>query len=151
VSPPAEAASVHARVVRSQPPQHHALVLRRRTSLGGIAPASGTATAEPGALVGCINLTNVVMGSLCSGYLGYFAFAGHQGQGLMTEGLQAVVRHAFGPLGLHRVEANIQPGNAASLALAKRCGFACEGFSPRYLKIKGRWRDHERWARVKPG
>ena len=59
---------------------------------------------------------------------------------------RALLRYAFGTLGLHRLEANIQPENSASIALARRCGFRREGFSPRYLKIGGRWRDHERWA-----
>ena len=67
---------------------------------------------------------------------------------LMREGLALVVRHAFKTLKLHRLEANIQPQNAPSLALAKACGFRREGFSPLYLKIGGRWRDHERWAIV---
>lgn len=103
-----------------------------------------------GELAGAIHLTNIVMGAFCSGYLGYYAFAGFEGRGWMTQGLNAVVRHAFKDLGMHRVEANIQPGNLASIALVKRCGFQLEGYSPRYLKIGGRWRDHERWARVKP-
>lgn len=104
-----------------------------------------------GQLAGVVNLSNIVMGAFCSGYLGYYAFAGFERRGLMTQGLNAVVRHAFTTLGLHRVEANIQPGNAASIALAQRCGFRLEGYSPRYLKIAGRWRDHERWARLKAG
>ena len=95
---------------------------------------------------GVINISNMVMGLFRSAFLGYYGFAGHERQGLMREGMKAVVRHAFTKLKLHRLEANIQPGNAASLALAKSCGFAKEGFSPRYLKIGGRWRDHERWA-----
>ena len=64
----------------------------------------------------------------------------------MRDGLELVLRHAFLELALHRLEANIQPGNAASIALARGAGFQREGFSPRYLKIGGRWRDHERWA-----
>ena len=64
----------------------------------------------------------------------------------MTEAMELLLRHAFGPLKLHRVEANVQPGNVASRALVRRTGFRKEGFSPRYLKVRGRWRDHERWA-----
>jgi [ribosomal protein S5]-alanine N-acetyltransferase len=99
-------------------------------------------------LVGVFNITNIVLGPLRSGYLGYYVFAGYERRGLMRAGLEAVVRHAFGRLKLHRLEANIQPANAASIALVKACGFSREGYSPRYLKIGGRWRDHERWARL---
>ena len=97
-------------------------------------------------LVGAINLTNVIFGSFRSGYLGYFAFAGQNGKGFMKQGLSLVCRHSFSKLHLHRVEANIQPENLASIALVHRCGFVKEGYSPAYLKIGGKWRDHERWA-----
>ena len=56
------------------------------------------------------------------------------------------MRHAFKSLKLHRLEANIQPGNVGSIALVSSCGFNQEGYSPRYLKVGGRWRDHRRWA-----
>ncbi len=64
----------------------------------------------------------------------------------MSEGIRLVLNHAFYTLGLHRVEANIQPENIASINLVKGLGFILEGFSRRYLKINGEWRDHERWA-----
>ena len=99
-------------------------------------------------IAGVFNLSQMVMGNFRSAYLGYYVFAGFERQGLMRSGLTQLVRHAFGPLKLHRIEANIQPGNDASIALVRSCGFQQEGFSPRYLKINGRWRDHERWAIV---
>jgi [ribosomal protein S5]-alanine N-acetyltransferase len=97
-------------------------------------------------LVGMINVSEIVRGALRSAYLGYCAFAPHQRQGLMTEGLRLAIARAFGGLRLHRVEASIQPRNKASRSLVRKLGFRREGYSPRYLKIRGRWRDHERWA-----
>lgn len=98
------------------------------------------------AIVGFFNLSQIVRRSLQSAYLGYAVGKRYAGQGYMRDGIEPVLRHAFLGLRLHRIEANIQPGNHASIALAQGAGFQREGFSPRYLKIGGRWRDHERWA-----
>jgi ribosomal-protein-alanine N-acetyltransferase len=99
-----------------------------------------------GAIVGLFNISNIVRGSLQSANLGYWAGAPFAGQGYMARGLALVLRHAFRKLKLHRVEADLQPGNARSRKLVKAAGFRKEGFSPRFVKILGRWRDHERWA-----
>ncbi|MET8569822.1 GNAT family protein [Streptomyces sp. NPDC004783] len=101
---------------------------------------------DRGGIAGFININNIVGGGFLSGALGYGAFRHAAGRGLMREGLDLVVRYAFGPMGLHRLEINVQPGNAASIALARACGFHLEGFSPRMLYIDGAWRDHQRWA-----
>jgi ribosomal-protein-alanine N-acetyltransferase len=98
------------------------------------------------AILGFFNLSQIVRRSLQSAYLGYAVGQPYSGQGYMSEGIQLVLRRAFVDLRLHRIEANIQPDNRASLALAQGAGFLREGFSPRYLKIDGHWRDHERWA-----
>jgi len=98
------------------------------------------------AILGFFNLSQIVRRSFQSAYLGYAVGKPYARQGYMREGLELVLHRAFTELGLHRIEANIQPGNRASIALARGAGFKREGFSPRYLKIAGRWRDHERWA-----
>lgn len=97
-------------------------------------------------LVGVININDPIMGGFRSASLGYYAAAAYGGRGHMTEGLALVLDHAFTTLEFHRLEANIQPENAASLALVKRLGFRKEGFSPGFLRVGGVWRDHERWA-----
>ena len=99
-----------------------------------------------GDVAGVFNISQIVRGSFQSAFLGYYGSARHAGKGLMKDGLQQVLDYAFGPLSLHRIEANIQPGNAASIALARGAGFRLEGYSPRYLLIGGQWRDHERYA-----
>lgn len=97
-------------------------------------------------LLGAINLSEIVRGAFQSAYLGYYLGETFARQGYMSEALALMLREAFGALRLHRVEANIQPDNLASIALVRGAGFQQEGYSPRYLKIGGRWRDHERWA-----
>jgi ribosomal-protein-alanine N-acetyltransferase len=99
-----------------------------------------------GVLVGYFDVSEIIRGPLCGAYLGYGGVARYAGRGYMSAGMQLLLRRAFTELGLHRLEANIQPGNAASIALVRRAGFVREGFSERYLKLNGRWRDHERWA-----
>ncbi|MDF1796975.1 MAG: GNAT family N-acetyltransferase [Coxiellaceae bacterium] len=97
-------------------------------------------------LAGVVNLNEVVRGLFQSAYSGYFVFKQFAAQGVMTAGLKQVVRYAFDQIGLHRIEANIQSDNLASIALVRRCGFQQEGYSPNYLFIDNQWRDHERWA-----
>ena len=133
VSAPATPEEYHDYVSRMKQPDHRGFLVRERESDG---------------LAGVINISNIVWRAFRSGYLGFYAFAGYERRGLMREGLAAAVRSGFQGLRLHRLEANIQPSNAASIALVKACGFSKEGLSPRYLKFGGRWKDHERWAIV---
>ena len=131
ISAPATAERYRAYLAKARQPNTAAFLVRRRAD---------------NAIAGVINLNEIVRGLFQSAYLGYYAFSPWAGHGYMTEGMRAALREAFTVLKLHRLEANIQPDNTASRLLVERCGFRCEGFSPRYLKIGGRWRDHERWA-----
>ncbi|MEV0349456.1 GNAT family N-acetyltransferase [Nonomuraea sp. NPDC050680] len=101
---------------------------------------------DTGAMAGNININSIIRGRAQTASLGYAAFAPTAGQGYMSEGLRLVMRYAFEELRLHRLEAQIQPGNDASLKLVQRHGFRSEGCSPELLFIDGAWRDHERWV-----
>jgi ribosomal-protein-alanine N-acetyltransferase len=101
---------------------------------------------EDDALAGVVNFSEIVRGAFQSAYVGYYAFAPLAARGYMSEGLALALDFAFGELALHRVEANVQPANQRSLALVERLGFVQEGYSRRYVRIAGRWRDHARFA-----
>ncbi len=135
IQPPLTSLGFHNYLARTHREDHEGLLVCRRAS---------------DAIVGVININNIVRGSFLSASLGYYAGAPFARQGYMCEGLELVKRYAFDELGLHRLEANIQPGNGASIALVKRCGFEYEGLSPAFLYIGGQWRDHQRWTAYDP-
>jgi [ribosomal protein S5]-alanine N-acetyltransferase len=131
VAPPDDRAGYRAYLERLAGEAHRGFLVCRR---------------DDDAIVGVININNIARGAWRSASLGYYAHAAFAGRGHMGDGLALVLRQAFGTLGLHRVGANIVPENAASRRLVQRQGFRREGYSPRFLKVGGRWRDHERWA-----
>lgn len=97
---------------------------------------------EPGTVIGCVALSNIVHGAFQSCHLGYMLAEAELHKGYMTEAVQAAIRYAFDTLKLHRIEANIMPRNLPSLQLVRRLGFYEEGLAIRYLKIRGVWEDH---------
>ena len=102
-------------------------------------------------IVGTFHISGIVRGYFQSAYLGYEVFCPFQGKGYMGKGLSLLLTEAFGKLNLHRLEANIQPGNIPSIRLVAKAGFIKECFSKDYLRVGGReWKDHERWAMVNP-
>lgn len=103
---------------------------------------------DGGEIVGVVNLNNIQGGTLRSASIAYYVAQRHVRKGYMREALTQVKAHAFQQLRLHRLEASIRPGNTASIALARSCGFAREGLAARLLYVDGAWRDHERWAAV---
>ena len=104
---------------------------------------------DDGEIAAFINVGGIIRGPFQSGFLGYSAMLPHAGTGYVSAGLRKVISLAFGKHRLHRLEANIQPGNTRSIELVRRLGFQHEGRSQNYLKVGGRWRDHERFAVTK--
>ena len=106
------------------------------------APADGAALP----LLGKVALSGIHRASFQSSFLGYWVDGASCNRGIATEAVGAMLAFAFGPLGLHRVQAAIMPRNLPSLAVVRKLGFRLEGRALRYLKIGGAWEDHDIFA-----
>jgi ribosomal-protein-alanine N-acetyltransferase len=97
---------------------------------------------ETGAVVGRINLNNIVRGVFLSASVGYWLAEEAGGRGLATAAVAEMVTVGFSVEHLHRLEAGTVPENVRSQAVLTRNGFEQFGYAPRYLSIAGRWQDH---------
>ncbi len=93
-------------------------------------------------LVGQLTVSNVVRGVLRSAHVGYWIDEAHAGRGVTPTALALAVDHCFGPVGLHRIQADVRPENTASRRVVEKLGFRQEAFYLRYLDIDGAYRDH---------
>jgi ribosomal-protein-alanine N-acetyltransferase len=109
----------------------------------------GAPTSSP--VLGSVSLNDIRRGPLQCGELGFGLDARYQRLGLMSEAVRALCDHAFGPMGLHRIQANHLPDNHRSASVLRRVGFLVEGLARESVLIDGRWRDHVLTARVAPG
>jgi ribosomal-protein-alanine N-acetyltransferase len=100
----------------------------------------------PMRLVGGLNISNVRRGIAQMASIGYWIGAPYAGRGLMTEAVRTVAPFAFSALRLHRLEAACLPANVPSMRVLEKAGFRPEGQARRYLKIDGRWQDHNLYA-----
>jgi ribosomal-protein-alanine N-acetyltransferase len=130
IHPPADARDYGAFLVRSRKRTGASFLVCRRTD---------------GLIVGVFNL-NEISSMTQTAFCSYYVHAGFARQGLMTEGLQLILRHAFLGLRFQALGASIQPGNVASIALIQRAGFRPEKAPPRYLRLAGSWRGHPTWS-----
>jgi len=99
-----------------------------------------------GQFAGQLTVGGIARGSLMSGYIGYWIDQAVAGRGIMPTAVALATDHCFSEVGLHRIEINIRPENAASLRVVEKLGFRSEGLRLRYLHIDGGWRDHLTFA-----
>lgn len=101
-------------------------------------------------VIGTISCSNIVYGPFCSTFLGYRLSHSTLHHGYMREALESVISFGCKEYNLHRFEANIMPGNHASIHLVESLGFKHEGYSPEYLYIAGRWEGHNHYVYINP-
>lgn len=103
---------------------------------------------EENSIIGEIGISNIVYGAFLSCHLGYKLSEKEINHGYMKEALHKIIEICFKELKLHRIEANIMPKNARSEKVLVKLGFRKEGKSESYLKINGKWEDHNHWVMI---
>jgi ribosomal-protein-alanine N-acetyltransferase len=116
---------------------------RREARAGRLLPFAVTVDGE---LRGALTVASITRGAFDSAAVGYWVDEAVAGRGVTPTALALVLDHCFGPVGLHRVEANVRPENAASLRVVRKVGFTEEALHRRYLFIDDDWRDHVGFA-----
>lgn len=101
-------------------------------------------------MIGICNYSGVMRGVFQACYLGYAVAEKYQGQGYMTEILEATIPYMFEEWELHRIMANYMPKNSRSAAVLKKLGFEEEGLARDYLQISGSWEDHILTSKLNP-
>lgn len=124
------------------------IVERRLLTMARGGGAFFVVTDDSGAVVGELNLNDVVHGAFMNANVGYWLAGDAQGRGLMTRAVEEVTKHAFDVMGLHRLQAGTLVHNERSQAVLLRAGFERFGLARRYLRIAGRWQDHVLFQRL---
>jgi ribosomal-protein-alanine N-acetyltransferase len=106
------------------------------------------AIVEDGELAGMLSLTGIERGPIQTAMLSYFVDEERSGRGLATRAVGEAVAHAFGELGLHRVEAGTAVANVASQRVLEHNRFTLVGTLRRHLLLRGVWTDHLLWERL---
>jgi [ribosomal protein S5]-alanine N-acetyltransferase len=139
---PSSAESWASRHAVSAWPSLHSSV-RRLARAGALLPFVVTYEEQ---FVGQLTVNNVVRGALRSAQIGYWVDQRHAGRGVITTAVALATDHCFHSVGLHRIQIDIRPENAASRRVVAKLGFREEGYLQRYLDIDGAWRDHISYA-----
>jgi ribosomal-protein-alanine N-acetyltransferase len=103
---------------------------------------------QGGNLIGQITMGGVIYGALRGAHIGYWIDRNYAGRGLTTDAVNTLTAFAFDVLGLHRIEINIRPENAASIRVAEKAGYRFESDRPEFLHIAGSWRDHKSFVKI---
>lgn len=103
---------------------------------------------EDGLLAGVIRLNGITRGAFDSASLGYWVDQARNGQGLASGAVAAVLDLAFGPLRLHRVQAETLRHNVRSQRVLAKNGFEHIGMAPKYIRIAGEWQDHDLFQKL---